>query len=171
MVKYLTNIVFCLTSELSWHVLTATYCYIIKVKDKGWKEMCSVGCIVTADSCNVWSFHLLCNGNKFSNPYSGKFVLYSVYVKASETTACPCIMEVLCSSQCAHVMKFWNMQFVFPFAPMLYVEMHSYRIFFFNQLSYMMIHFFAFVCAVLVCELDGPFLEISNSCNTPHTLK
>lgn len=124
----------CLTSELSWHVLTATYCNI-KVKHKGWKEMCSVGCTVTADSCSVWSFHLLCSGNKFGNLYSGTCVLYSVYVKASGTTACPCITEVLCSSQCAHVMKSWNMQFVFPFAPMLYLEMHSYRDVF-HRLSY-----------------------------------
>jgi len=37
--------------------------------------MYSVGCTVTADSCSVWSFHLPCSGNKFTIPYSGKFVL------------------------------------------------------------------------------------------------
>lgn len=134
--------------------------------------MYSVGCIVTADSYSVWFFHLLYSGIKFSTLYSGTFVLYSEYIKASGTTACPYIMEVLCSSQCAHVMKFWNMQFVFPFTPMLYVEVYSYRNFFY-PLSYMMIPFCALLGAILVFELDGPFLYILNKCTSTklHTLR
>jgi hypothetical protein len=111
--------------------------------------MCSVGCIVTADSCGVWFFHLLDNGIKFSTPYSGKFVLYNEYVKASGTTACPCITgSVMFFTLCPHY-EILEHSICFSIHPMLYVEMHSYRKFLY-PLSYVIILFCALLDVILI---------------------